>query len=256
MVYKILEIRNLFAKSSNYEILKNFNIKIFNKEIHIIMGPNGSGKSTLCKILTGHPSYKILKGSINFFGKSILTLLLEERINKGLFLAFQNPIEIAGLNNFEFLKIIYNEKKKSFNFNNEKLNFFNFSYELEILKKNLELKDFFFKRELNKGFSGGEKKRNEILQMLLLKPSLALLDEIDSGLDIDALKLISKNINLYAMKRLYFSTVLITHYAEVLKYIKPSYIHIMINGKIVKTGSISLLRDIEKYGYKNFNKDI
>lgn len=255
MVYKILEIQNLFVKSSDYEILKNFNLKIFNKETHIIMGPNGSGKSTLCKVLTGHPSYQVLKGNINFFGKSILTLLLEDRLNKGLFLAFQNPIEISGFNNFEFLKIIYNEQKKFFKVNTNKLDFFNFFYELKILKKNLELKNFFFERELNKGFSGGEKKRNEILQMLLLKPSLAILDEIDSGLDMDALKLISTNINSYAIKRLYFAIILITHYAEILKYLKPSYIHIMINGKIIKTGSISLLRDIENYGYKNFVKN-
>ncbi len=250
MVYKILEISDLFAKSSNYQILKNFNIQIFNKQTHVIMGPNGSGKSTLCKILAGHPTYQILKGNINFFGESLLSLSPEKRLNKGLFLAFQNPIEISGFSNFEFLKLIHNEKE-----NNFKLNSFNFFHELNILKKNLDLKNLFFNREVNKGFSGGEKKKNEILQMLLLKPSLAILDEIDSGLDIDALKIISKNINSYKLKRLYFSILLITHHAEIFKYLQPSYIHIMINGEIIKTGSISLFRDIEKYGYKNFVKD-
>ncbi len=250
MIYKILEINELFVKSSDHQILRNFNIQIFNGQTHVIMGPNGSGKSTVCKILAGHPAYQIVKGQINFFGKSLLPLSPEQRVNKGLFLAFQNPIEISGFSNFEFLKLIYNEKGNKFN-----SNLFNFSYELNILKKNLDLKNLFFNREINKGFSGGEKKRNEILQMLLLKPSFAILDEIDPGLDIDALKIISKNINSYRLKRLYFSILLITHHAEILKYLQPTYIHIMINGKIIKTGSLALFRDIEKYGYKKFVKD-
>ncbi len=244
---EILSIQNLNVNISNSTILNNFNIKICNKETHVIMGPNGSGKSTLCKVLAGHPYYKIVSGKIIFFKESLIDILPEQRVLKGLFLAFQNPIEILGLTNSEFLRIIFNQKQKYLH--KKELDPIEFSYKLENLKKKFKLKETFLIRDLNCGFSGGEKKLNEILQMFLLKPYLAILDEIDSGLDIDALKLISQNIIKYMSKNTIFSILLITHYAKIIRYIKPSYLHVMIEGKIIKTGSISLLRDIEKYGY-------
>lgn len=244
---KILSIENLNVNICNSIILNNFNLNIYNKETHVIMGPNGSGKSTLCKVLAGHPSYKIVSGKIIFFKELLTDIVPEQRVLKGLFLAFQNPVEILGLTNSEFLRIIFNQKQKYLN--KKELDPIEFSYKLENLKKKFKLKKTFLTRDLNCGFSGGEKKLNEILQMLLLKPYLIILDEIDSGLDIDALKLISQNINKYMIKNLIFSILLITHSAKIIKYIKPSYLHLMIEGKILKTGSISLLRDIEKYGY-------
>lgn len=250
MKTSILKLRNLSAKTGTIEILKNINLEIKKNEIHAIMGPNGSGKSTLAKVLAGHPYYTVTQGSINFLGKNILKMSPEKRSHEGLFLGFQYPLEIRGITNNEFLRIIYNEKRK-FNRKNE-LSPLLFTMFLQKLLKKLDIKNSFLYRDINSGFSGGEKKRNEILQMLLLKPKLAILDEIDSGVDIDALKSISKIILELKKKYVKFSALIITHYPKLLHYIKPNYVHIMINGHLVYTGNNQIIKYIDKYGYNIF----
>lgn len=249
----ILNIKNLEATIGDTQILKNFNLKIEKNEIHVIMGPNGSGKSTLAKVLTGHPSYKITNGDINFLGENIKSLLPEERCHKGLFLAFQHPIEIQGITTSEFLRTAYNQKRKFEE--KQEVTPLEFTSIIKKLMKRLKIENSFLLRDLNDGFSGGEKKRNEILQMLLLQPKLAILDEIDSGVDIDALKVISKNILERKKTNIKFSALLITHYPKLLEYLKPDYIHVMINGSIICSGGNEIVRKIEKYGYNVFLKN-
>jgi len=249
----ILEIRNLDVVTNNIQILNNFSLKINKNETHAIMGPNGSGKSTLAKILTGHPSYKIRNGTINFLGEDISILSPEKRCHKGLFLAFQHPIEIQGITNNEFLRTAYNQKRKFYN--QSEITPLEFAFFIKKNLKKLNIKDNFLFRDLNDGFSGGEKKRNEILQMLLLKPKLAILDEIDSGVDIDALKLIAKNILEIKRKNVKFSTLIITHYPKLLEYLKPDIVHIMIAGTIVYSGNKEVIDVIERYGYNIFIKN-
>ena len=241
----MLEIKNLNVSINKNEILKSINLTINYGEIHAIMGPNGSGKSTLAKVLTGHPSYSITSGEIIFEGKNINTLSPQKKANNGIFLVFQYPVEIPGVNNEEFLRTAFNLKKK---FNNQletnPINFFN------ILKQKLDdsyLTIDFLNRNVNDGFSGGEKKKNEILQMSLLDPKLSILDEIDSGLDIDTLVNISKTINNFMNKKK--SLIIITHYPKLLNYIKPDYIHILYNGQIIKTDTRRLAKKIEINGY-------
>ncbi len=232
----MLEIKNLIVSINENEILRGVNLTIQKGEIHAIMGTNGSGKSTLSKVLSGHPAYKVISGNIFFEGKDITEYPPEERSKLGIFLGFQYPIEIPGVSNEEFLRTAYNLKRK--NKNLEPLNPIDF---LNILKKKLEISNLsidFLSRNVNEGFSGGEKKRNEILQMSLLDPIIAILDEVDSGLDIDALKNLSLTINNFMNKNK--SLLLITHYQRLLDYIKPDFIHIMHKGKIVKTGDASL----------------
>ena len=242
----ILEIKDLKASINENQIINNLNLKIFKGEIHAIMGPNGSGKSTFSKILAGHPAYTILQGDILFNGSSILKIDAETRSHLGIFLAFQYPIEIPGVSNEDFLRIAYNSKQKFLNQNE--------SDPIEFLQLiNQKLKDIgmssvFLTRNVNDGFSGGEKKRNEILQMILLQPQLSILDETDSGLDIDALKIISNGINTFMNSEK--AIILITHYQRLLDYVKPDYVHVMQNGKIVKTGSISLAQKLEQKGYE------
>jgi Fe-S cluster assembly ATP-binding protein len=242
----MLEVKDLQVSINENQILKNLNLTINKGEIHAIMGPNGSGKSTFSKVLAGHPAYTITNGQVIFKGSNILKLEPEERSHLGIFLAFQYPIEIPGVTNEDFLRLAYNAKQKFHNkptvdpiefltIIHEKLNLINMS-------------PLFLSRNINEGFSGGEKKRNEILQMILLNSELAILDETDSGLDIDALKTISLGINNFMDSSK--SIVLITHYQRLLEYIKPTYVHVMQNGKIIKTGSFELAKKLEKKGYE------
>lgn len=247
---QILKINNLNVSIHNSLLLKNINLKIKSNENHILLGPNGSGKSTLAKVLAGYSLYKINKGTILFKKQNLLMMSPELRANKGLFLGFQYPIEIPGLTCYDFLFLIYNEKQKILNkFEITSLEFINII--LPLLKK-LNIKLEFLNRNLNEGFSGGEKKLNEILQMLLLNPILIILDEIDSGLDIDTLKLFY-NLNFINEKNS-TSSLLITHNMKILEFLKPNYIHIMCNGTIIKTGDISLIKNLEKTGYNPYKK--
>lgn len=244
----LLEIKNLDACTEKKQIIRDLNLEIKEGEIHVIMGPNGSGKSTLSKILAGHPSYKILHGSATFCGKNLLSMAPEERAHEGLFLAFQYPIEISGVTNFDFLRIAYNEKQKFLN--QRELDPLEFMELVQIVLKKLQMKNEFLNRNLNEGFSGGEKKRNEILQMLLLMPKLIVLDEIDSGLDVDAIKIICESIKQNCNETT--SLIIITHYPHILNYLKPTFVHIMINGKIIKTGDAKLAKTIDDLGYQSF----
>ena len=242
----ILEIKNLKACINENEILKDLNLKIHKGEIHAIMGPNGSGKSTFSKVLAGHPAYQVLSGDIIFKGSSILNLDPEERSHLGIFLAFQYPIEIPGVSNEDFLRLAYNSKQKFLNKEEiDPIEFFG------VINQKLQLVDMspvFLSRNVNEGFSGGEKKRNEILQMILLDSELSILDETDSGLDIDALKIISKGINTFMNQDK--AIILITHYQRLLDYVKPNYVHVMQNGKIIKTGTADLAKELERKGYE------
>jgi Fe-S cluster assembly ATP-binding protein len=248
MTKQLLDIKNLKAKINQKDIIKNLNLTIKTGETHVIMGPNGCGKSTLSKILTGHPSYEVTAGSICFSNNDLLDLDPEIRAHEGLFLAFQYPLEIAGVTNFDFLRLAFNEKRKY-----QKLPEFDPLEFMELTDKNLKKLKFkpeFLNRDLNQGFSGGEKKRNEILQMLLLDPKLIILDEIDSGLDIDAIKIICDAITHNIEKD--SSLLIITHYPKILSYLKPDFIHIMNDGKIIKTGNLELVEQLEENGYDSF----
>jgi len=242
----LLEVKDLRVSINENEILNNLNLRINKGEIHAIMGPNGSGKSTFSKVLAGHPAYDISNGDIFFKGSSILNLEPDQRSHLGIFLAFQYPIEIPGVSNEDFLRLAYNSKQKFYN--KPEVDPIEF---LSIINEKLELvqmSPIFLSRNVNEGFSGGEKKRNEILQMILLDSELAVLDETDSGLDIDALKTISIGINKFMNPSK--SILLITHYQRLLDYIKPDYVHVMQNGKIVKTGSAELAKELENKGYE------
>ena len=244
--YPLLEVKNLYVSIDDNKILKNLNLKINKGEIHAIMGPNGSGKSTFSKVLAGHPAYSVIDGDIFFKGTSILELEPDERSHLGIFLAFQYPIEIPGVSNEDFLRLAYNSKQKFYNKSEiDPLEF------LSVINEKLKLVNMspsFLSRNVNEGFSGGEKKRNEILQMILLDSELAILDETDSGLDIDALKTISMGINNFMDSSK--SILLITHYQRLLDYIKPDYVHVFQDGKIIKTGSAELAKELENKGYE------
>ena len=245
----LLEIKNLKVSIEDNIILNNLNLKVQKGEIHAIMGPNGSGKSTFSKVVAGHPAYSILGGDILFKGDSIINLTPEERSHLGIFLAFQYPIEIPGVSNEDFLRLSYNAKQRFFN--QPEVDPIEF---LGIVSKKMELVNMstqFLNRNVNEGFSGGEKKRNEILQMILLDSDICILDETDSGLDIDALKIISNGINNFMTKDK--GIILITHYQRLLDYINPTYVHVMQNGKIIKTGSSELAKELEDKGYQWLN---
>jgi Fe-S cluster assembly ATP-binding protein len=242
----LLEVKELEVSINENTILNKLNLIVNKGEIHAIMGPNGSGKSTFSKVLAGHPAYSILKGDILFKGLSILKLSPEERSHLGIFLAFQYPIEIPGVSNEDFLRLAYNSKQQFYN--KPEVDPIEF---LEIISQKLEfvsMSPLFLNRNVNEGFSGGEKKRNEILQMVLLNSELSILDETDSGLDIDALKIISTGINKFMDKNK--AIILITHYQRLLDYINPTYVHVMQNGKIIKTGSFELAKELEDKGYE------
>ena len=248
----MLEIQNLRASIENKEILKGLNLSIKNGEIHAIMGTNGSGKSTLSKVLTGHPAYEVTDGNILLENSDITNQSPDERAKLGIFLAFQYPVEIPGVSNEEFLRIAYNLKQRYKNL--PELNPIEF---FDIVKPKLDLSGLsveFLNRNINEGFSGGEKKRNEILQMYVLNPKIAILDETDSGLDIDALKTVSNGINHFMTNNK--SLILITHYQRLLDYIKPDFIHIMHNGKIIKTGDASLALTLENEGYESILNNV
>jgi Fe-S cluster assembly ATP-binding protein len=242
----LLEVKDLHVSINETEILKNLNLTINKGEIHAIMGPNGSGKSTFSKVLAGHPAYSILKGDILFKGLSILDLEPEQRSHLGIFLAFQYPIEIPGVSNEDFLRLAYNSKQKFYN--KPEIDPLEFLTVINEKLKLVNMSPIFLSRNVNEGFSGGEKKRNEILQMILLDSELAILDETDSGLDIDALKTISMGINNFMDSSK--SILLITHYQRLLDYIKPDYVHVFQDGKIIKTGSAELAKELENKGYE------
>ena len=242
----LLEIKDLKVSINENEILKSLNLKINKGEIHAIMGPNGSGKSTFSKVIAGHPAYSVLGGDILFKGSSIIDLDPEDRSHLGIFLAFQYPIEIPGVSNEDFLRLAYNAKQKFYN--RPEVDPIEFLSIIDNKLKLVNMSPLFLSRNVNEGFSGGEKKRNEILQMILLDSELSILDETDSGLDIDALKVISNGINNFMNEDK--SIVLITHYQRLLDYINPTYVHVMQDGKIIKTGSAELAKELENKGYE------
>ena len=242
----MLNINNLSAKVDNKSILDGLSLNIKPGEVHAIMGPNGSGKSTLANILSGKKGYEI-SGNVNYDNKNLFDLAIEERAHKGLFLAFQYPLEIPGVNTSNFLKTSLNAIRKS----NGKKELEAIEFLKLVKKKALELKmdEKILSRQLNVGFSGGEKKKNEILQMSLIEPKMAILDETDSGLDIDALKIVANGVNTLRNKQRSF--LIITHYQRLLDYIKPDFVHVLIKGKIAKSGCMELAEELEKAGYEN-----
>jgi Fe-S cluster assembly ATP-binding protein len=244
----LLEIKNLHAETNGKEILKGINLTIKKNEVHAIMGPNGSGKSTLSNTLAGHPEYNPTKGTAKMLGKNLFKMTPDERAKNGLFLAFQNPPEISGVKMSTFLRTAINEKKN--HQKKEPITLKEFKKKLEQKSNELQIKHA-QKRNLNEGFSGGEKKKSETLQMKLLEPKIIILDEIDSGLDIDALKTVSKQIN--TMKKKDTGILIITHYSRILEHIKPNFVHIQLNGKIIQSGTHKLAQKINKHGYSTLN---
>ncbi len=241
----ILSVRDLTAEVDGTQILKGLNLEVKAGEIHAIMGPNGSGKSTFSKILAGHPDYIVTGGEITYLGQNLLDMEAEDRARSGIFLAFQYPIEIPGVSNTDFLRIAYNSKRKHAGL--DELDVFDFDELVQSKLDVVKMNSAFLSRSVNEGFSGGEKKRNEILQMALLEPRLAILDETDSGLDIDALKIVANGVNQLTTPD--NAIVLITHYQRLLNYIVPDYVHVMEGGRIVTTGSKELALELEARGY-------
>ena len=241
----ILSVKDLTATVDGTQILNGLNLEVKAGEIHAIMGPNGSGKSTFSKVLTGHPDYEMTGGTIEYKGESIVEMEPEDRARAGIFLAFQYPLEIPGVSNLDFLRVAYNARCQHQGL--EEIDAFDFD---DLVREKLDvvkMKSSFLNRSVNEGFSGGEKKRNEILQMAILEPSLALLDETDSGLDIDALKIVSDGVNQLTNED--NATVLITHYQRLLDYIVPDYVHVMAKGQIIRTGGKELALELESRGY-------
>ena len=249
MIYQdskiLLEVRGLCATVNGTEILKGLDLTVRSGEIHAIMGPNGSGKSTFSKILAGHSAYEVTGGTVMFEGQNLLELAPEERARAGVFLAFQYPIEIPGVGNSQFLRLTYNTVQT--HRGKEELDPLEFDDYVREKMKLLEMSPDFLERSVNEGFSGGEKKRNEILQMAMLDPRLAILDETDSGLDIDALRIVANGVNQLANKN--NAIVLVTHYQRLLNYIVPDYVHVMEAGRIIKTGGKELALELESRGY-------
>jgi len=241
----ILEVRGLCATINNIEILKGLDFTVKSGEVHAIMGPNGSGKSTFAKVLAGHAAYEVTAGTVLFEGRNLFELAPEERARAGVFLAFQYPIEIPGVANSQFLRLTYNTVQAQRG--KEELDPLEFDDFVREKMKLLEMSPDFLDRSVNEGFSGGEKKRNEILQMALLEPRLAILDETDSGLDIDALRIVSQGVNQLANKD--NAIVLVTHYQRLLNYIVPDFVHVMEAGRIIKTGDKALALELETRGY-------
>ena len=241
----MLDIRNLNARVEETEILRNLSLSIKPGEVHAIMGPNGAGKSTLGNILSGRPGYEVTSGDIQFNGKDLLEMEIEERAREGLFLAFQYPVEIPGVSNMEFLKAAVDARRKHLGM--PELSSFDFMKLARETSKRVSLDAAFLKRGVNEGFSGGEKKRNEIMQMMLLEPSLCILDETDSGLDIDALQVVAEGVN--TMRDGKRSFIVVTHYQRLLDFIVPDYVHVLAAGRIVKSGGKELALELEAKGY-------
>lgn len=241
----MLTIKDLHAGVEGKAILNGVNLSIDKGEIHAIMGPNGSGKSTLAAVLTGREGYEVTSGSVEFMGEDLLEMQPDERAQAGMFLGFQYPVEIPGVSNVYFLKAAVNAVRKAQG--REELDTMNFLKLIREKAAMMEMRDEFMQRSVNEGFSGGEKKRNEILQMIMLEPKLAILDEIDSGLDIDALKVVAKGVN--AQKDADRAVLLVTHYQRLLDYIVPDFIHVMSAGQIIKSGDKSLALELEEKGY-------
>src|SRR5678815_1572601 len=241
----VLEIRNLHAAVDGNPKHKEINIKIKKGENHAIMGPNGSGKSTLAKVLAGHPAYEVTAGEILYEGRNLLEMSPDERAREGLFMAFQYPIEVPGVSNAQFLRLAYNEKQK--HLGREELDPLEFKDLLKERAKVVEMEASFMTRSVNEGFSGGEKKRNEILQMAVLEPKLAVLDETDSGLDIDALRVVANGVNQLLTPD--NAIIVVTHYQRLLNYIVPDFVHVLSNGRIVREGGKELALELESKGY-------
>ena len=241
----LLEIKDLHASIEDKEILKGLNLTVNKGEVHAIMGPNGSGKSTLSKVLAGHPSYTVTSGEVLYNGENLLELEPDERAKAGIFLAFQYPVEVPGVSNAQFLRLAYNEKMK--HHGGEELDPLEFNDYLKERAKIVEMDSSFFKRSVNEGFSGGEKKRNEILQMAVLNPTLAILDETDSGLDIDALRIVAEGVN--KLRSADNAIILVTHYQRLLNYIIPDFVHVLADGRVVKEGGKELALELEEKGY-------
>lgn len=241
----MLEIKNLCVNVADKPILKGFNLTVNPGEIHAIMGPNGAGKSTLARVLAGHPDYEVTDGEILFNGKNVVEMDPEERAHLGIFMSFQYPLEIPGVNNVQFLRTAYNANCKAQG--KPEISVEDFNQLLDEKMKLMEIRPEFKERNLNEGFSGGEKKRNEILQMAILDPQLAILDETDSGLDIDAMRIVAQGVNhLMNPQR---GLILITHYQRLLDYIKPQFVHVLLDGKIIRSGGPELALELEEKGY-------
>ena len=241
----MLEIRNLHASIDQNEILKGISLTVKKGEIHAIMGPNGSGKSTLAKVLAGHPAYEVTEGEVLYEGKNLLELSPDERAREGLFMAFQYPIEVPGVSNAQFLRLAYNEQRK--HRGEEELDPLEFKDLLKERAQVVEMDASFMTRSVNEGFSGGEKKRNEILQMAVLEPKLAILDETDSGLDIDALRIVAGGVNqLHNSEN---AMIVVTHYQRLLNYVVPHFVHVLAGGRIAKEGGKELALELEQKGY-------
>ena len=249
----ILDIKGLRAKvaEEDLEILKGVDLALGAGEIHAIMGPNGSGKSTLAKVLAGHPGYEATEGTVTYRGEDLLDLEPDERAQDGVFLAFQYPVEIPGVSIANFLRTALQSRLAE----GEELDLFDFQDELLDRMKLLDMEPAFAERPVNDGFSGGEKKRNEILQMAVLQPTLALMDETDSGLDIDALKVVANGVNTLHKERPEMTVLLITHYQRLLNYIKPDFVHVMVDGKIARSGGPEVALELEEGGYEAYRDE-
>jgi Fe-S cluster assembly ATP-binding protein len=241
----MLKVRDLHARVAGREILRGINLSINHGEVHAIMGPNGSGKSTLARVLSGHPEYEVTGGEVVFEGEDLLDMDPEERARAGVFMAFQYPVEIPGVNNAYFLKAALNAKRKHDGL--EELDAMDFMKLVKEKLKLLHVDDSLLQRSVNEGFSGGEKKRNEIFHMAVLEPTLSLLDETDSGLDIDALKVVSEGVN--AMRSPERAFIVVTHYQRLLNYIVPDFVHVLSEGRIVRSGGRELALELEEKGY-------
>ena len=246
----LISIEDLHASVEDEVILNGVNLQVKSGEIHAIMGRNGSGKSTLSKVIAGHPAYKVISGSVNFKGENILDLDPEERSRIGIFLGFQYPVEIPGVSNMEFLRVATNLRRQELGEN--ELDTFEFEDFVQEKLNLVQMNPSFLKRSVNEGFSGGEKKRNEILQMALLEPSIAILDETDSGLDIDALRIVASGVKKLSTKK--SGTILITHYQRLLQEIIPDFVHVMVDGRIIETGNSDLALRLERSGYDELEK--
>ena len=248
----MLKIENLHASIGDKEILKGINLTVGKGEVHAIMGPNGSGKSTLSSVLVGHPTYEVTEGSVTFEGEDILELEPEERAHRGLFLSFQYPVEIPGVSMVNFMRAALNERRKAAGL--DPLPAAEFLGLVKQKRELVELDNKLASRSVNEGFSGGEKKRNEIFQMAMLEPKLAILDETDSGLDIDALRIVAKGVN--ELRSPENSTIVITHYQRLLDYIRPDFVHVLYKGRIVRSGGPELALELEERGYDWIKEEV